>query len=144
MGHVYTEKVLGEGKGLRWEQMPGQAEVNLRISAQHVNYRTPKNHHPCLDHLGRFLPPREGTLASCAKLGSIFGYQPNKSTTKKITRIGSDSSLPLARQWGVPQGSCLTHKVLCLGEPRYVGHKLSYREEITQRSTRQDRKLHFP
>ncbi|KAG8281376.1 hypothetical protein J6590_060385 [Homalodisca vitripennis] len=38
----------------------------------------------------------------------------------------------------------ITHKVLCLGEPQYLGHKLSYREEITQRSTCLDRKLHFP
>ncbi|KAG8266609.1 hypothetical protein J6590_068147 [Homalodisca vitripennis] len=26
--------------------------------------------------------------------------------------------------------NCMTHKVLCLGEPRYLGHKLSHREEI--------------
>lgn len=40
--------------------------------------------------------------------------------------------------------NCMTHRVLCLGEPRYLGLKLSYREEVAQRSTRQDRKLHFP
>jgi len=40
--------------------------------------------------------------------------------------------------------NCMTHRALCLGEPRYLGHKLSYREQVSQRSTRQDRKLHFP
>ncbi|KAG8304905.1 hypothetical protein J6590_083112 [Homalodisca vitripennis] len=40
--------------------------------------------------------------------------------------------------------NCMSHKVPCLGETWYLEYKLSYREEITQRRTRQDRKLHFP
>ncbi|KAG8337288.1 hypothetical protein J6590_026253 [Homalodisca vitripennis] len=49
---------------------------------------------------------------------------------------------PMEDVWSVLT-NCMTHKVQCLGEPRYLGHKLSYREEITQRSTRKDRKFHF-
>ncbi len=39
---------------------------------------------------------------------------------------------------------CMVHKILTLGDPQYLSEKLLYREEVTQRSTRQNGKLHFP
>jgi hypothetical protein len=39
---------------------------------------------------------------------------------------------------------CMVHKALTLKEPQYLREKLLYREEVSQRSTRQDGELHFP
>lgn len=39
--------------------------------------------------------------------------------------------------------SCMTHKALTLGEPQYLCERLMYRDEVSQRSTRHNRLLHF-
>ncbi len=39
---------------------------------------------------------------------------------------------------------CMVHKTLALKEPQYLYERLSCRDEITERSTRQDKRLHFP
>ena len=39
--------------------------------------------------------------------------------------------------------SCKTHKALTLGEPQYLCERLMYRDEVSQRSTRHNRLLHF-
>ena len=39
---------------------------------------------------------------------------------------------------------CMIHKALTLKEPQYLSERLLYREEVSQRSTRQNGKLHFP
>ncbi|KAG8276729.1 hypothetical protein J6590_058399 [Homalodisca vitripennis] len=38
---------------------------------------------------------------------------------------------------------CMTHKALTLGEPQYLCERLVHRDEVSQRSTRHDRQLHF-
>ena len=37
----------------------------------------------------------------------------------------------------------MTHKALTLGEPQYLCERLMYRDEVSQRSTRHNKLLHF-
>ncbi|KAG8274736.1 hypothetical protein J6590_101354 [Homalodisca vitripennis] len=39
---------------------------------------------------------------------------------------------------------CMVHKILSLNEPRYLGERLSFRAEVSQRESRNGGALHFP
>lgn len=39
---------------------------------------------------------------------------------------------------------CMVHKILSLNEPRYLGERLSFRAEVSQRESRHGGALHFP